>query len=108
MDACWLGYNVVEICPNSVRILVVVVYSTSSQIACCILGAAAIYWCGYLARATTSKGSVQIVSRLTNIATCVVGLLLAVLFVEPLPYRWYVGEVIPLPNGLSRSIKVTF
>ena len=63
---------------------------------------------GYLARATASKGSVQIVSRLTNIATCVVGLLLAVLFVEPLPYRWYVGEVIPLPNGLSRSVKVTF
>ena len=43
MEACWLGYDVVDICPNSVRILVGVVYSSSSQISCCILGAAAMY-----------------------------------------------------------------
>ena len=63
---------------------------------------------GYLARAKTSKVSVQIVPILTNTATCVVGLLLAVLFVEPLPHRWYVGEVILLPNCLSKSVKATF
>ena len=56
MEACWLGYDVVEICANSVRILVVVVYSTSSQIACCILGAAAIYWCWLLGKGYSLEG----------------------------------------------------
>ena len=63
---------------------------------------------GYLARATTSKVSVQILPTLTNTAACVVGLLLAVLFVEPLPHRWYVGEVMLLPICLSKSVKATF
>ena len=50
MEACWLGYNVVEIRQNSVRIAAVVVYSTSSQVTCCILGAAAIYRCWLLSK----------------------------------------------------------
>ena len=46
-----VGYNVVEIRPNSVRISAVVVYSASSQVTCCILlGAAAIYRCWLLSK----------------------------------------------------------
>ena len=50
MEACWLGYNVLEIHPNSVRISLVAVYSTSSQVSCCIMGTATIYRCWLLSK----------------------------------------------------------
>ena len=107
MVTCWMGYNIIEIRPNSLEHIVAIMYGMSSQSACSILGAAAReqYW--VFGRGYNLRGFFQIVLKWTNIDTCLVCLLLTVLSVELLACRRNVGEAILLPNGLNKIVKDT-
>ena len=107
MVTCWMSYNIIEIRPNSFEHIVAIMYGMISQSACSILGAAAReqYW--VFGRGYSVTGFFQIVLKWTNIDTCLVCLLLTVLFVELLACRRNVGEAILLPNGLNKIVKDT-
>ena len=106
------GLQTQDIRSNKALVCVAVVYGTSHQSACCILGAAARKQCQLLRRglagATTSQGSAQILQKLTIISIYVLAKLLSVLVLQLLPSCWQSGKVILLAGVLNKSVQATF